>query len=720
MLLAADGSHPGGCDWRDIPIRGGALVLVGDPKQSIYRFRDADLHVYHDARTRLGLSPVALIENFRSVPPILDVVNAAFAELLVDEPGVQAAHVPLVAHRDGDPDVHRVVTLGGDHDAPMVEVRQQEARDVAAAVHQIVEEQWPVHDPTTGTVRAATEHDIALLIPSRTVLPALEGELERAGIPVRVESQSLVFSTTEVRDLLQVLTAVDDPTDELAVVAALRSSAFGCSDDDLVGHVAAGGSWDYRREAQPEGPVGEGLGALREFWQARWWRSVTATVDAVVRDRHLLELAAVHRRPRDHWRRIRFLLDQARAWEDAGGTSLRRFVEWARRQADEGVRVNEAVAPEPDDPALRILTVHGAKGLEFPIVILAGLSTLPSNQAPAVLFGGDGPEVRVGSVQGGTLVTTPGYPDRRTDERRHEAAERLRLLYVAMTRARDHLVVSLHHKTSKRADSCHAARLAPSLATVGVATLTPPPPPPPGIPRPGPPPPSAAPDARERWQQTRAALLARASVASSVAATTLAETTDTDRDAPGDVEPRPPWQRGRAGTALGRAVHAVLQSIGFETGAGLEATARAQAMAEGVADREDEVRGLAASVLASPVVQAAVAGGWDRWRELPVAAEVDGVLLEGFVDLLLRSPDGLVVVDYKTDAVTSDDELDAAVGRYSIQGAAYALALEAALGEPVVRCVFVFARLPRAAEREIADLGAATAAARGRLAAIVS
>ena len=142
---------------------------------------------------------------------------------------------------------------------------------------------------------------------------------------------------------------------------------------------------------------------------------MSGTVEAVVRARRLLELAAVHRRPRDHWRRIRFLLDQARAWEDAGGTSLRRFVEWASRQADEGVRVNEAVAPEPDDPALRILTVHGAKGLEFPIVILAGLNTLPSNQVPAVLWGPHGPELRVGTKAAGTVVTTLGHDDRRAE-----------------------------------------------------------------------------------------------------------------------------------------------------------------------------------------------------------------------------------------------------------------------------------------------------------------
>ena len=476
VLLAAEAPHPGNLDWRDIAIRPGSLVLVGDPKQSIYRFRGADLRVYHQARERLGLLSVELVENFRSVPPILTVVNTVFAELLTEDPGVQAAHAPLVPHREGSAEQHRVVVLGADYDESMAHVREREADEVAAVAQQIVAEGWPVHDPD-GAVRPAAAHDIALLIPSRTVLPALEGALERAGVPVRVESQSLVFSTSEIRDLLNILAAVDDPTDELAVVAALRASAFGCSDAELVGHATAGGTWDYRRDTQPEGRVNDALAILHGFWQDRWWRSVSGTVEAVVRERRLFELAAMHRRPRDHWRRIRFLLDQARAWEDAGGTSLRRFVEWATRQADEGVRVNEAVAPEPDDPALRILTVHGAKGLEFPIVILAGLNTLPANQPAPVLWGPHGPELRVGVGTSGTLVTTPGYDAERADEQRHELAERLRLLYVAMTRARDHLVVSLHHKTSSQ---CAARLLAPGLDRAAIARLAPAPPARPG------------------------------------------------------------------------------------------------------------------------------------------------------------------------------------------------------------------------------------------------
>ncbi len=651
--------------------------------------------MYHEARERLGLEPTALVENFRSTPQILDVVNAVFAELLTEVAGIQAGHVPLHAHREPPSTKPTVGVIGDGVDALMIAVREREATEVADTVRHIVDQGWLVADGE-GAWRPAQERDIALLIPSRTILPALEAALERAEIPVRVESQSLVYSTAEVRDLLSVLAAVDDPTDELSIVAALRSPAFGCSDSDLLAHVAAGGGWDYRRDPPGDeltpSPVVVALRALRALWSDRWWRGVSDTVETVVRDCRLLEVAAAGRRPRDHWRRVRFLMDQARAWEDAGETSLRGFLEWAGRQADEGARVNESVAPEPDDPAVRILTVHGAKGLEFPIVILAGLNTVPSNQLAAVLWGATGPEVRLGSDGAGTAVETLGYDACKVEEREHQAAERMRLLYVAMTRARDHLVVSLHHRLGKES---HAAQLTPPLAAAPHERLHPRSAPPARRRRPGPAPASASPEAREAWQADRVALLERAARPSSVAATTLAEIRGpegVDADDPVEgVESRPPWQRGRAGTAIGRAVHAVLQTVDLGTGERLDATARAQALAEGVPGREREVRALAASVLAAPTVRAAVEGGWDRWREVPVAAEVDGVLVEGFIDLLVRTSEGLVVVDYKTDQVTGAAELDAALSRYSVQGAAYALALEVALGEPVTRCVFVFA-----------------------------
>jgi ATP-dependent helicase/nuclease subunit A len=729
VLLASDDPDAGKRPWWEVAIAPGRAFFVGDPKQSIYRFRRADLELYHRIERELHDGRRELTQNFRSVPGILDWVNHVFARLFDTGQNVedgQAAHVPLVAQREALPTTSAPVAMfGGPADVPHVaEVRAVEAGAVATLLRRIKDETWLIADQDTGSTRPARYDDIALLLPTRTALPDMEDALERADIPVRIESQSLVFATAEVRDLLSVLTALDDPTDEIALVASLRSAAFACGDDELVDYYQRGGRWDYRRPIPADMPadhtVVAALVALRRLHEARWWRSVSQTVEAIVRERKMLELAVTHRRPRDHWRRIRFFLDQARAYDAASGRGLRGFIEWVQQLADERARAVEIVVPEPDDDALRVLTVHGAKGLEFPIVILAGLNVTPPNRVTPVLWNPDGSfEVRVGRAQQGTRFETTGWHERSEREDALDAAERLRLLYVASTRARDHLLVSLHHKAGSK---CHAALLsehaaeapAPSLDLDQAAHL-------PAATQPRPGDQDDAPEtpaARETWIEARAALLARAGQPATVAATTLAEQAAVAPGEDGAADPalekdepaddRPAWRRGRAGTSVGRAVHAVLQSIDLATGAGLDATARAQALAEGIPQREAEVRALVRSVLQAPTVRGAVTGG-RYWREVPVAAVIEGVTVEGFVDLLVETLEGLVVVDYKTDQVPTDAELDAAMDRYRVQGAAYALALERALGAPVARCVFVFARRRRALEREVADLRAAVA-----------
>jgi hypothetical protein len=196
----------------------------------------------------------------------------------------------------------------------------------------------------------------------------------------------------------------------------------------------------------------------------------------------------------------------------------------------------------------------------------------------------------------------------------------------------------------------------------------------------------------DEWQTAYEDAFARSRRRRFVAATTLAQRGDHARD-PGlakdarDLE-LPPWNKGRYGTAIGRAVHAVLQTIDLASGDGLDDAAAAQAAAEGVLGRESIVRALAASALASPSVQ--VASRRPHWRETYVAVPLDGIALEGYVDLVYRDDEGLVVVDYKTDALGDDAELEQRLDHYRIQGAAYAMAVGAATGEPVHRCVFVF------------------------------
>jgi hypothetical protein len=169
----------------------------------------------------------------------------------------------------------------------------------------------------------------------------------------------------------------------------------------------------------------------------------------------------------------------------------------------------------------------------------------------------------------------------------------------------------------------------------------------------------------------------------------------------------PPWLKGRYGTSVGRAVHGVLQTIDLATGAGLDDAVAAQCQAEAVPDRADDVRRLVQDALGSPVVRAAA--GSPHWREVYACTPIGDRLLEGYVDLLYRSADGLVVVDHKTSGTADPDELDRRVEGYRLQGAAYAVAVGRATAEPVTRVVFLFLTPEGAVERELGDLAAAMA-----------
>ncbi len=344
------------------------------------------------------------------------------------------------------------------------------------------------------------------------------------------------------------------------------------------------------------------------------------------------------------------------------------------------------------------MTVHAAKGLEFPVVVLAGLGTEAPYRRPPALFDADRIHLFLGTKA--CAFATPGYNAAHQRERDAELHEQDRLLYVATTRARDHLVVSLHHKEGQHRS--HAARLVNAVGDPtqlqSVAE-----------------PPSASPTRssvlptidvpqRDAFMARHEALVASLSRRDAVAATSVADDNDIS-DPKAEAPDVPAWKRGRAGTSVGRAVHAALQTIDLESGDGLADAARAQAAAEGVSDRIDDVERMCRAALESEAVRAAVASG-RFWREVYVAAPVDGVTVEGFIDLLYEDDGALVVVDYKTDQV--EEDVDDVIGpRYRLQGAAYASVIEAALGRHVSQCRFVFVGEGRAVERDIADLPAA-------------
>jgi ATP-dependent helicase/nuclease subunit A len=753
-LIAATDDEVMGKEWHELTVDPGRLFFVGDPKQSIYRFRRADISVYLAARDQFPGGP-SLSVNFRTVAPVIEWINDVFSELILFEAGSQPEYAALSAFRtEAPPNGPAVALLGAKVSATKLnadELRQAETQDIAATIAAALRgpAPWSVGDDNDRW-RPALPSDVCILLPARTSLAALERALDRQGIPYRAETSSLVYATREVRELMLALRAVADPTDELATVAALRSFVYGCGDDDLAHwRLGIGGRFSIRGKLPSHWhghPVGDGLHHLAQLHEARLWSNPAELLDRLVRERGVLETAVATGAPRDVWRRLRFVIDQARAWADAGGRDLRSYLEWARLQGADNARVSETVLPETDDDSVRIMTIHGAKGLEFPITVLGGMTTQTSRPltGPSIAFPtNDDPIVRLSGS-----VTSEGYDDWKPIDDQMDDNERLRLLYVAATRARDHLVVSLHRNAEGKPTSS-TLLAGPGLASDAGEHYEPPVVQVPANTRPTP----APLRPRHEWAAERAHALASASVRTVVAATTLAREAQAPApvappsdgpdyaDDPGidptdpgvvpgllpvdpglDKRPRdldlPPWQKGRYGTAVGRAVHGVLQVADLSTGDGIDDAARAQAAAEGVANRTEVIARLARSGIGSTAAREAAAA--DHWRELWVAAPVGDRLIEGYVDLLYRTDHGLVVVDWKTDHVKGDDDVAAKLDRYRLQGASYAAAVEAATGQTVVKVVFAFLNEEGATEAELPDLRDAIAEVQSRVAELAN
>ena len=744
VRLAADPQLPQPSDWRRLHPIAGRLFFVGDPKQSIYRFRRADIAQYLRAASQLGAAQLALTTNFRSTPAVLDWANHTFANLIIETVDAQPAYRALDSHRAELAGSVTLVGVDPHGDKPLAEeLRRREATDVAATIQRALRDQWLVEvrspESRQSIVRPCRLGDMAILIPSRLALAMLQQALGDAGIPYQAENSSVVYATTEIRMLMLALRAIDDPTDELALVSTLRSPLYGCSDRDLYAWFTAGGRWglDARvavpQDADPPDSVAEAFRSLQALAEIRHWVTPSELVSRLIAERRVLELALAGPGARDAWRRIRFVVDQARAWSDAGGVGLRNYLAWVQRQGEDGRYIAEAVLPETDIDAVRIMTIHAAKGLEFPITIVAGTTTQRSRPRSQSL---------VWTEDSWTLTSGADYETYKPIDEQLGDHERLRLLYVACTRARDHLIVSLH-RSVRSEKSTAGTSAAEELATGCDGFVLPAPP-------------AMSTDAvpvatgaalelpwadRSNWAAERARMLAVASRPSTLSATRLVADTRADTRAvvrpaaaaivgiddgedpgldPGllkgavDLE-LPAWQRGRYGTSVGRAVHAVLQLVELTDARNLDALSSSQAAAEGILGRQRLIAALARSALTCPIVQLAGAGA-PSWRELFVAAPLGDTLLEGYVDLLVRTPDGLVLVDYKTDHAPDESSMHAKVLLYRAQLATYGVALQTVLGEPIVEARLIFCRPGGASEVPVPDWDVAQSDLRRQLA----
>ena len=427
------------------------VFYVGDEFQSIYGFRHADVEVFRERR-RNASSLLALRQNYRSRPEVLAAVNQLFGEEFGEE------FQPLTASGEfpdpvlGHP-VELLVTDKSSYAETPVHWRRGEARHIAARARELVDN----GDATAG--------EIVLLFAAGTNAEWYEEELRRVGLPTYRATGGGYFGQQQVVDLLAYLSLLHNRYDDVALVTVLASPFVGVSNDALlllrrtIGRRPLFGAL--------ERPLPEALAeddrrlllAFRQRYERLVLRSARVSLERLcelVLVEHDYDLAVLARWDgRRRFANLRKLARLARSYEALRGVDLAGFVRFARDQAALGSKELEAVAEEEGADAVRLLTIHAAKGLEFKVVIVAdaGRDTGGPPAADEILALSDGRfGFRVVHPTKDTRTPVFDYEDVKAERERQSRAERLRLYYVAMTRAIDRLIVSGAIDANRTAD----------------------------------------------------------------------------------------------------------------------------------------------------------------------------------------------------------------------------------------------------------------------------
>ncbi len=439
----------------------GSLLFVGDPKQSIYRFRRADIDTYRKARRWIARacgdeSLVRISANFRCRPGITSWVNALFGKLFGPGEDPDGDYGPLDPRRPAGEGPALLYLVHGPAAGDARGAGQpdaQAAREAEAAIlaREIVtavgEERWRVargKEAGPGKEeesRPARYGDIAILLRSFSDVGIYEDALTREGIPWVTAGGKRYHTRPEVAWFGALLGAIERPHDEVAVVAALRSPFFGLSDEELLEARLARGRLDPLAAAAAGGPAGAALDRLRLWHLARNDAPLATSVRRILDGCDGLLLAAS--RPGGAQAALNLLkvVEFARLQEADGGT-FRSFVRWLGRARDEEFQEGEAPVVERDEDAVRLMTIHKAKGLEFRIVVLADLARSVNRREPGIVDRAN-ERIEFTLKAGPTRCVSGAYEETAEREKLVLGQERRRLLYVGATRARDLLVVPL-------------------------------------------------------------------------------------------------------------------------------------------------------------------------------------------------------------------------------------------------------------------------------------
>jgi ATP-dependent helicase/nuclease subunit A len=730
VMLLLTSSDPSQADWRRCEPAGGSLFVVGDPKQSIYRFRRADIVTYNEVKSIIGAtgSVVQLSANFRSTPDIIGWVNRCFGPEDAEtddsggmlrfppEPSTRSpAYVPLLegrvdaaggsisgVYRMRVPEEHKKKQSAVDYDADRVARTIRWAIDSGATIPR------GRRELEAGKGEAVAPDDFMIVTRTRKNLGAYAMKMQEYGIPHRVTGGSALNEVEELGLLHVCLRAVTRPDDPVALVAALRSELFGVSDAALYSYRKAGGGFSYNATL-PEGLALEFDAAIRDAFEkmrrCRAWlasRPPVAAIELMLADLGLMALSAARPGGDMQAGSLAKALEVLREVEHEMWSAAQ-VVDYIGDLVEEEQKYDGVSARSREEPSVRLMNLHKVKGLQAPFVFLADPSgegrhrvdlhvDRSSDRTTGYLAIGGRPN-RYGYSR--TLAIPAEWERLEALEESFLQAEELRLRYVAATRAGSVLAITQKEERNSANPWRYFEGTLPEEAELQ---------------DPGPqtaPAPvrvevvaedagRAAGDIEKRITRSRSCSYdARAAKEFALSGSAGVGPEDVSKiEAEGAQTPEK--EEGEYGVEWGTVIHMLLQVAMESPGTDFLETARA-ALKEREMDASlaEEAVGAARAVQESEIWRRALDSGLrlveaSFWLAVEEGVEVPTVV-RGSIDLVFKERDHWVLVDYKTDRLV-DAKPEEVAARYSTQVQFYCLAWEACTGEPVSEAYLYFTR----------------------------
>ncbi|NOY84627.1 MAG: UvrD-helicase domain-containing protein [Nitrospirae bacterium] len=442
-------------NWQAVKLAPGKLFVVGDPKQSIYGFRRADIEAYHAVRVLIfgqGGVHCTLSTNFRSHGLILNFVNGIFEKVMIQKAGIQPEYIaiqPPEFEETSEKSENSILKFRQVSLRLIQTTKEKWNADTAKQREGEAIAQWLSQEVLgkveilgdDGKIRHVKKEDVAILMRTLTGVRHILQPLRRLGIAYWVEGEKHFYRKQVVIDAVNLLRVVADANDKIALVAVLRSPLGGL-DDDAIYVLEKKGLLNYRREsALLDAPISDLYAIFSRFHDLAARLPVAEAVSTVFDECTLRLLAAASNDGAQALANLKKIEEEVAELSKEETMTFQAVVFSLRAAVDTATDTAESPLAEAGIDAVKVFSIHKAKGLEFPLVILAGCHAVPKPGARdsgslRYDWSSDLTGLRLGEVRDLNAVFL------KEKVRLREIEEEKRLLYVAMTRAREHLMIS--------------------------------------------------------------------------------------------------------------------------------------------------------------------------------------------------------------------------------------------------------------------------------------